>query len=139
MVHRTRAVAAVLAVLLTGLLAGVTGCGAGGAVYNFGTVVHGAAGRTVEVGLTPGRRFSLAVTDLAVTDGAGTGGWRLAALPDAKVASFISEEHRAEGGHETRYFVFNAKYPGTATVTLLACADCADKEQGRATFRITVT
>ncbi|MER7133051.1 hypothetical protein [Streptosporangium saharense] len=132
MVHRTRAVAAVLAVLLTGLLTGVAGCGAGGAVYDFGTVVHGAAGRTVEVGLTPGRRFSLAVT-------AGAEGWRLAALPDAKVASFISEEHRAEGGHETRYFVFNAKYPGTATVTLLACADCADKEQGRATFRITVT
>ncbi|MFF4985814.1 hypothetical protein ACFY19_01430 [Streptosporangium saharense] len=132
MVHRTRAVAAVLAVLLTGLLAGVTGCGAGGAVYNFGTVVHGASGKTVEVGLTPGRRFSLAVTE-------GTGGWRLAALPDAKVASFISEEHRTEGGHETRYFVFNAKYPGTATVTLLACADCADEGQGRATFRITVT
>ncbi|MFD0885899.1 hypothetical protein ACFQ08_15225 [Streptosporangium algeriense] len=135
MVHRTRAVTAVLAVLLTGLLAGlVTGCGTGGAVYNFGTVVRGEAGRTVEVAGTPGRRFSLAVTG-------GAAGWRLAALPDARVASFISEERRTEDGHETRYFVFNAKYRGTATVTLLACAGCATGTDGgreQATFKITV-
>ncbi|MEU1878721.1 hypothetical protein ABZ470_15525 [Streptosporangium sp. NPDC020072] len=132
MVHRTRAVAAVLTVLLTGLAGLVTGCGAGGAVYNFGTVVRGEAGRTVEVGLPLGRRFSLAVTD-------GAAGWRLAALPDARVASFISQERRTEDGRATRYFVFNAKYRGTATITLLACADCADGGREQVTFKITVT
>ncbi|WP_271217336.1 protease inhibitor I42 family protein [Streptosporangium carneum] len=138
MIYRTWAVALLLVAL-------VTGCGPGGAVSDFGTVVHGGVGKTVDVPLTPGRRFSLAVEE---NRSAGEG-WRLAALPDVKVASFISEEYRAgDGGGGVRYFVFNAKYPGTTTVTLIACERCADgrtpaggqggNETGKAVFRITV-
>lgn len=128
--------------LLVGL---VTGCGAGSAVYDFGVVVHGEAGKTADVRLTPGRRFSLAVDENPATGD----GWRMAALPDVKVASFISEEYRAGGGTGgVRYFVFNAKYPGTTTVTLYACRHCAGGATptqppsgpgtGEAIFRITV-
>ncbi|MEV7006973.1 protease inhibitor I42 family protein [Streptosporangium sp. NPDC051022] len=128
------------------LVALVTGCGAGRAVYDFGVVVHGGVGKTVDVRLSPGKRFSLAVEDNA---SAGDE-WRLAALPDVKVASFISEEHQeGEGASGTRYFVFNAKYPGTATVTLSDCRRCQDGKapsgetgapgSGDAIFQITVS
>ncbi len=127
------------------LAALVAGCGAGGAVYDFGTVVHGGVGKTTDVRLTPGRRFSLAVDD----NPAAGDRWRMGALPDARVVSFISEEYRAgDGPGGVRYFVFNAKYPGTVTVTLSACGHCAGgatpaagqggRELGEATFRITV-
>ncbi|WP_433256213.1 protease inhibitor I42 family protein [Streptosporangium sp. CA-135522] len=140
MIHRTG-----LIVLL--LVALVAGCGTGAAVYNFGVVVHGGAGRTEEVRLTPGQRFSLAMDENA---SAGDS-WRMGDLPDVKVASFISEELRAAedgGAGEVRYFVFNAKYPGTVTIVLSNCRRCpagqmsaaelSRRASGEATFRITV-
>ncbi|MFF5205949.1 protease inhibitor I42 family protein [Streptosporangium sp. NPDC000396] len=132
-----------LVVLL--LVALVAGCGTGAAVYNFGTVVHGSVGKTADVRLTPGQRFSLAVDENA----SGGDSWRMANLPDVKVASFISEEYQAASGAAgVRYFVFNAKRSGTTTVTISNCRNCkggqvpADersrRESGDATFRITV-
>ncbi|MGV9771333.1 protease inhibitor I42 family protein [Streptosporangium sp. NPDC003464] len=140
MIHRTG-----LAVLLL-VVALVTGCGTGSAVYDLGTIVHGGVGRTADVRLTPGARFSLAVEE---NTSAGDS-WQMADLPDVMVASFISEEYRpaAEGAGGVRYFVFNAKRPGTATVTISNCRRCtagrtpADEQSrrasGEAIFRITV-
>ncbi|OUC92587.1 hypothetical protein CA984_29460 [Streptosporangium minutum] len=140
-IHRTW-----LAVLL--LLALVAGCGAGSAVSDLGLIVHGGAGRTADVRLTPGQRFSLAVDE---NTSAGDS-WLMPDLPDVMVASFISEEYRAAsdepGAGGIRYFVFNAKRPGTTTVTISNCRRCpadrvpADEQSrrasGEAIFRITV-
>ncbi|NUO99554.1 MAG: hypothetical protein HOV96_00975 [Nonomuraea sp.] len=124
------------AAVLLALLA--TGCGSGSAVNDLGTVVEGAKGTTVRAELPAGRRFSLAVP--ASADDA----WDLVAVPDAKVASYISEEH--EGA--TDYFVFNTKYPGTAEIRLRDCRRCGGsttpsteesrRESGEAIFAITV-
>ncbi|MBG0829825.1 protease inhibitor I42 family protein [Planomonospora sp. ID67723] len=137
----------VAALALAGL---VTGCGAGSAVYDYGEVVGGGVGRTAEVEVAPGQRFSLAVDENASIGDS----WRMGSLPDPKVASFISAEYESESGPGVtgsggvRYFVFNAKQGGTAVVTLSNCWRCgadrvpADEQSrsrsGDATFRITV-
>ncbi|WP_406316376.1 protease inhibitor I42 family protein [Streptosporangium sp. NBC_01639] len=142
MIHRTTMVVLLLVAL-------VAGCGNGAAVQSLGLMVRGKVGTTVDVRLTPGQRFSLGVDE----DASAGDSWRMADLPDIKVASFISEEYRpgAETGKAggVRYFVFNAKQPGTATVTISNCRSCpadrvpADEQSrrvsGDATFRITVT
>nr|WP_260408015.1 protease inhibitor I42 family protein [Planomonospora venezuelensis] len=128
----------------------VAGCGAGSAVYDYGEVVEGGVGRSTEVEVAPGQRFSLAVEDNASVGDS----WKLGPLPDPKVASFISAEYESEGGEDTtggggvRYFVFNAKQRGTTAVTLSNCWRCTagrvpSDEQSRrlsgdAVFRITV-
>ena len=124
------------------------GCGGGSAVSDLGTVVKGAKGATVQVELRPGQRFSLAVADNpSVGDN-----WELVAVPDAKVASFISEEHESKsdtpGAARTSYFVFNSKRPGTTEVRLLDCWRCGQaktpsteeskQQSGEAIFAITV-
>ncbi|WP_084960370.1 protease inhibitor I42 family protein [Thermoactinospora rubra] len=134
--------------VLVALLA-IAGCGGGSAVSNLGTVVSGAKGSTVQVQVGKGQRFSLAVQDNpSVGDS-----WELVALPDAKVAAFISKERRAEsdapGSGGTAYFVFNAKRPGVTQVRLFNCWRCgasrtpADEtsrqNSGEAIFEITVT
>ncbi|WP_336205466.1 protease inhibitor I42 family protein [Nonomuraea sp. LPB2021202275-12-8] len=124
------------------------GCGAGSAVSDFGTVFTGAKGQTTRVELGTGQRFSLAVPDNASVGDS----WALVAVPDPKVASYISEEHESDGGGPgsggTTYFVFNAKRPGTAEIRLHNCWRCgtgrtpsgADsvRESGEAIFRVTV-
>lgn len=118
----------------------VAGCGAGAAVSDYGTVVPGARGRTVDAEVAPGQRFSLAVPDNAAAGDA----WELAALPDTKVASYISEEHLGDGegtgAGGVTYFVFNAKRPGTLDIRLRHCWRCPSgaPPTGEATFRITV-
>ncbi|MCK2217196.1 protease inhibitor I42 family protein [Actinomadura sp. ATCC 31491] len=138
-----RTVAAGLGLLL------LAGCGAGSAVSDFGTVVKGAKGTTVPVQLRTGQRFSLAVTGNASVGDS----WSLVAVPDAKVASFISEERRGEGDQpgsgSTSYFVFNAKGPGTTEVRLFDCWRCgsqrtpqgeeSERQSGEAVFTLTVT
>lgn len=124
------------AVVLLALLA--AGCGSGSAVNDLGTVVKGAKGTTVSAELGAGKRFSLAVPDSADDE------WDLVAVPDARVASYISEE-RDSG---TSYFVFNSKYPGTAEIRLRDCHGCGGsstppteesrRESGEAIFEITV-
>ncbi|NUR86004.1 MAG: hypothetical protein HOY71_18140 [Nonomuraea sp.] len=130
MIRRT-AVAVLLALL-------AAGCGSGSAVSDLGTVVKGAKGATVGAELPTGRRFSLAVTGSADDE------WDLVEVPDAKVASYISEEHEGD----TTYFVFNSKYPGAAEIRLRDCHACAGsstppteesrRESGEAIFTITV-
>ncbi|QYC43353.1 Chagasin family peptidase inhibitor I42 [Nonomuraea coxensis DSM 45129] len=141
-----RTVAAGLGLLL---LAGCGGCGAGSAVSDFGTVVKGAKGATVPVELRSGQRFSLAVTGNASVGDS----WSLKALPDPKVASFISEERQGGGDQpgagSTVYFVFNAKQPGTAEIRLFDCWRCGTgatpqseesrSQSGEAVFTLTVT
>ncbi|MEU8246243.1 protease inhibitor I42 family protein [Nonomuraea sp. NPDC048916] len=143
---RRKAAASLPAVALVALLA--AGCGGGSAVSDLGTVVKGAKGTTVPVELGPGRRFSLAVPDNpSVGDG-----WTLVAVPDAKVASYISKEHEssgdATGAGGTSYFVFNTKGRGTARITLRDCWRCGtgttppDEQSrqmsGEAIFELTV-
>ncbi|MBB3726280.1 hypothetical protein [Nonomuraea dietziae] len=99
------------------LALGLAGCGAGTAVSDLGKVVEGAPGATTPVEVRKGQRFSLSLTE---------GQWDLKAVPDAKVASFISEEH-LEG---RTYFVFNAKHPGSTRVEITG--------QAQASFSITV-
>ncbi|MFI6292571.1 protease inhibitor I42 family protein [Nonomuraea sp. NPDC050790] len=126
----------------------VAGCGAGSAVNDYGTVVKGAKGQTTQVEVGQGDRFSLAVSDNpSVGDS-----WSLVEVPDAKVASFISEEHESDGeapgSGGTGYFVFNAKRPGTTEVKLFNCWRCGAektptapdsvKDSGTAIFTITV-
>jgi predicted secreted protein len=140
MMRRT-AVAALLALL-------AAGCGGGSAVQDYGTVVKGAKGATVRAEVTPGQRFSLAVPDNpSVGDS-----WSLVAVPDTKVASFISEEHEREGeapgSGGTAYFVFNSKRPGTIEVRLFDCWRCGQdrtpkneesrRQSGEAIFAVTV-
>ncbi|GAA4955877.1 putative secreted protein [Nonomuraea thailandensis] len=140
MIRRTSA-AALLALL-------VAGCGAGSAVSDYGKVVKGSKGATVQVEVHSGQRFSLAVTDNpSVGDS-----WELVELPDAKVASFISEEHQGEGGGpgsgRTTYFVFNGKLPGTTEIRLFDCWRCGQaatpateesrQQSGEAVFAVTV-
>ncbi|MFI6923136.1 protease inhibitor I42 family protein [Nonomuraea spiralis] len=142
---RGRAVVAAF-VLLTSALA--AGCGSGSAVSDLGTVVKGAKGTTVRAELRPGQRFSLAVPDNpSVGDD-----WRLVAVPDAKVASYISEERQGTGegpgSGGTAYFVFNTKNPGSAEITLRDCWRCGQgttppdeesrRQSGEAIFEITV-
>ncbi|MEW9549154.1 protease inhibitor I42 family protein [Nonomuraea sp. NPDC050783] len=137
-----RTVAAALGLLL------LTGCGAGAAVSDFGTVVKGAKGTTVPVELRSGQRFSLAVpSNASVGDS-----WSLAAVPDAKVASFISQESDGEshqpGAPATVYFVFNAKRAGTTEIRLFDCWRCGTdrtpkdeesrRQSGEAVFTLTV-
>ncbi|GGS49551.1 hypothetical protein GCM10010156_05300 [Planobispora rosea] len=139
---------AALALASAGLVAG---CGPESAVSDYGKVVAGGINRTSEVRVTPGQRFSLAVEENASVGDS----WRMGALPDPKVASFISAEYESEssdpevtGGGGVRYFVFNAKQRGTAVVTVTNCWRCgadrvpADQQSrnssGDATFRITV-
>ncbi|GAT64608.1 chagasin family peptidase inhibitor I42 [Planomonospora sphaerica] len=128
----------------------VAGCAAGSAVSDHGKVTAGRIGTNVQVEVAPGQRFSLAVDENASVGDS----WRMEALPDVAVASFISDEYEHEGepgttgGGGTRYFVFNAKRPGTTAVTLSNCWRCAvdrvpaDEQSrrlsGEATFRITV-
>ncbi|MFE3449886.1 hypothetical protein ACFXJ8_13215 [Nonomuraea sp. NPDC059194] len=107
---RRAAVAVILAL-------GLTGCGGGGAVSDLGEVVEGAPGATTAVEVAKGQRFSVSLSD---------GEWDLKQVPDAKVASFISEEH-ADG---RSYFVFNAKHPGSTRVEITG--------RGEAIFTITV-
>ncbi|GAA2361584.1 hypothetical protein GCM10010404_14160 [Nonomuraea africana] len=95
----------------------LAGCGGGTAVSDLGKVVEGAPGATTPVEVGKGQRFSLSLTE---------GEWDLKAVPDAKVASFISEEH-LDG---RTYFVFNAKHPGTTRVDVTG--------RGEASFSITV-
>ncbi|MFI6480616.1 protease inhibitor I42 family protein [Nonomuraea sp. NPDC050663] len=128
---------------LLALLICLTGCGAGSAVSDYGTVIEGALGTTTRVEVTKGQRFSLAVPDNAsVGDN-----WELVELPDPKVASYISEEYESEGeapgSGGTGYFVFNAKWPGTTEVRLFNCWRCKDRaqatpESGEAIFAVTV-
>ncbi|MEV0596258.1 protease inhibitor I42 family protein [Nonomuraea cavernae] len=133
-------------VVLVALLA--TGCGGGSAVSDLGTVVKGAKGATVPAELGVGQRFSLAVAD----DPSAGDDWSLVAVPDAKVASYISEEHRPAGDPPgaggTTYFVFNTKGPGSARITLRDCHRCGtatappDEQSrqlsGEAIFELTV-
>ncbi|MEQ4722767.1 protease inhibitor I42 family protein [Nonomuraea sp. B19D2] len=140
MIRRTAA-AAMLALL-------VAGCGGGSAVSDLGTVVKGAKGSTVRAELRPGQRFSLAVADNpSVGDN-----WDLVAVPDPKVASFISEEHESKGegvgAGRTTYFVFNSKRPGTTEIRLRNCWRCGQsttppneesrQQSGEAVFSVTV-
>jgi inhibitor of cysteine peptidase len=126
----------------------VAGCGGGSWVSDYGTVIKGAKGATARVELKPGQRFSLAVPEnSSVGDD-----WSLAAMPDAKVASFISEEHESEGDAPgsggTTYFVFNAKRPGTTEIRLFDCWRCGQdrtpkneeskRMSGEAVFAVTV-
>lgn len=125
------------------------GCAPGSAVNNYGKVVKGAKGTTTQVEVRKGERFSLAVSDNASIGDS----WELEAVPDAKVASFISEEHEsageAPGSGGTSYFVFNAKQPGTTEVTLYNCWRCgpaktpvnedSKQQSGEAIFTITVS
>ncbi|MEV4573989.1 protease inhibitor I42 family protein [Nonomuraea jabiensis] len=135
-----------IAAAMLALLA--AGCGGGSAVSDFGTVIKGAKGTTVPVELRSGQRFSLAVADNpSVGDE-----WRLVAVPDPKVASFISEEHRTEGdgvgAGGTTYFVFNGKRPGTTEIKLYDCWRCgrsttppdeqSRQQSGEAVFTVTV-
>ncbi|GAA3234897.1 protease inhibitor I42 family protein [Nonomuraea helvata] len=146
MMRRTGVPAAMPAVLLAVLL--VAGCGGGSAVSNLGTVVKGAKGSTVRVELRSGQRFSLAVADNpSVGDN-----WDLVAVPDPKVASFISEEskHKGEGvgAGGTTYFVFNSKRPGATQIRLRDCWRCGQsttppneesrQQSGEAVFDVTV-
>ncbi|MER6948588.1 protease inhibitor I42 family protein [Nonomuraea sp. NPDC000554] len=131
---------------LVGLL--VAGCGAGSAVNDLGTVVKGAKGTTVSVELGQGKRFSLAVADNASVGDS----WTLEAVPDPKVASFISKEYRSEGGGPgsggTSYFAFNTKHAGTTEIKLYNCWRCgkattptneqSKQQSGEAIFAITV-
>lgn len=125
----------------------VAGCGAGSAVNDLGTVVKGAKGKTVQVALGTGQRFSLAVPDNTSTGDH----WTLEAVPDPKVASFISREYRSEGegpgAPGTSYFVFNTKHPGTTEIKLHDCWRCGGKspstdeskeQSGEAIFALTV-
>lgn len=126
----------------------VTGCGAGSAVSDLGTVVKGAKGTTVRAELRPGQRFSLAVADNASVGDS----WDLVAVPDAKVASYISKESVREGdgagAGATTYFVFNAKREGSAEIRLRDCWRCGQgktpsteeskQQSGEAIFAITV-
>ncbi|MFF0309469.1 hypothetical protein ACFYSC_18755 [Streptosporangium sp. NPDC004379] len=133
-----------LAALLLVVLAG--GCGSGSAVKDVGTVFHGSVGRTVDVRVAPGARFTLAVDD----DRPAGDDWEMGDLPDVAVASFISEESGPASGAAgpARYFVFNAKRPGTTTVTISNCRRCPDgrtppddvsrRASGDALFRIAV-
>jgi predicted secreted protein len=123
------------------------GCGAGSAVNDLGVVVKGAKGKTVQVQLGTGQRFSLAVTDNpSVGDS-----WTLEAVPDTKVASFISHEKRPQGegpgAGSTSYFVFNTKHPGTTEIKLFDCWRCGGttpstdesrQQSGEAIFALTV-
>ncbi|MFI7224920.1 protease inhibitor I42 family protein [Nonomuraea angiospora] len=136
-----------IAAAMLALLA--AGCGGGSAVSDFGTVVKGAKGTTVPVELRSGQRFSLAVADNpSVGDE-----WKLVAVPDPKVASFISEEHKTEGGGGvgaggTTYFVFNSKRPGTTEIKLYDCWRCgrsttppdeqSRQQSGEAVFTLSV-
>ncbi|MGV9308144.1 MULTISPECIES: hypothetical protein [unclassified Nonomuraea] len=106
-----RAVVAVIIAL------GLAGCGGGGAVSDLGKVVEGVPGATTQVQVGKGQRFSVALPH---------GDWELKQVPDAKVASFISEEH----ADDRSYFVFNAKHPGSTRVEITG--------QGAATVAITV-
>ncbi|WP_188187699.1 protease inhibitor I42 family protein [Nonomuraea sp. SYSU D8015] len=125
------------------------GCGGGTAVSDYGTVVKGAKGATVRVEVKSGQRFSLAVpANPSVGDS-----WSLAAMPDTKVASYISEEHEREGdgvgAGGTTYFVFNSKRPGTTEIRLHDCWRCGQdrtpkteesrRMSGEAVFSVTVT
>ncbi|MEU6741062.1 hypothetical protein [Streptosporangium sandarakinum] len=133
-----------LVALLLVTLAG--GCGSGSAVKDVGTVFHGSVGRTVDVRVTPGARFALAVDD----DERAGDDWEMGDLPDVAVASFISEEPGPASGAAgpARYFIFNAKHPGTTTVTISNCRRCQNgrtppddasrRASGDAVFRITV-
>ena len=126
----------------------VAGCSAGSAVNDLGVVVKGSKGATVQVTATPGERFSLSVSD---TPSVGDS-WTLVAVPDAKVASFISKEHRTDGDGPgspgTSYFVFNAKHPGTTEIKLHDCWRCgpnktpateeSKQQSGEAIFALTV-
>ncbi|SEK90096.1 protease inhibitor I42 family protein [Nonomuraea pusilla] len=141
MKRRTAVAAALLASALTG-------CGAGSAVNDLGTVAKGAKGSTVRVEVRQGDRFSLAVAENASVGDH----WSLEAVPDAKVASYISKEYRSDGGGTgsggTSYFVFNAKHAGTAEIRLRDCWRCGGaatpateesrRESGEALFQVTV-
>ncbi|GAA3708454.1 hypothetical protein GCM10022224_087490 [Nonomuraea antimicrobica] len=111
------------AATLLGLLL-VAGCAAGSAVSDYGKVIKGSADATVRAEVRPGQRFSLTVPDNpSVGDD-----WELVEVPDAKVASFISEEHEGEsdlpGAGGTAYFVFNGKQPGSTEIRLRNCRMC---------------
>ncbi|MET8869603.1 protease inhibitor I42 family protein [Nonomuraea sp. NPDC004580] len=136
----------VAAALLVPLLA--AGCGAGSWVSDYGKVTKGAKGATVQVEVTPGQRFSLAVPENpSVGDS-----WDLVAVPDTKVASFISEERESQGDEPgsggTAYFVFNGKHPGTTEIRLYDCWRCGQdrtpateesrRQSGEAVFQVTV-
>lgn len=121
----------------------VAGCSAGSAVSNYGKVFEGAKGKTVQVQVGTGQRFSLSVSDNASVGDS----WELVEVPDAKVASYISKEHEsagdAPGSGGTSYFVFNAKQAGTTEVKLFDCYRCGSAktptpESGEAIFEITV-
>ncbi|NJP89051.1 protease inhibitor I42 family protein [Nonomuraea sp. FMUSA5-5] len=140
MIRRT--LAAALLVLLT------AGCGGGSAVSDYGKVVQGAKGATVQVEVRSGQRFSLSVPENASVGDS----WDLVEVPDAKVASFISEEHESDGGGPgsggTTYFVFNGKQPGTTEIRLRDCWRCGQdktptteeskQQSGEAIFAVTV-
>ncbi|MEV0383676.1 protease inhibitor I42 family protein [Nonomuraea sp. NPDC050643] len=126
----------------------LTGCGGGSAVSDYGTVIKGAKGATVPVEVRPGQRFSLAVSDNpSVGDN-----WDLVAVPDTKVASYISEERESDGDAPgsggTTYFVFNGKQPGSTEIRLRNCWRCGQdktpsteesrRESGEAIFTVTV-
>lgn len=127
----------------------VSGCNAGSAVNDFGKVVQGEKGGTTQVEVVKGQRFSLSVPENPSVGDA----WELVAVPDPKVASFISKE-RVGGGDEpgsggSAYFVFNAKHPGTTEVKLYDCYRCSGsrtpsapdsvQNSGTATFTVTVS
>ncbi|MEU4230493.1 protease inhibitor I42 family protein [Nonomuraea sp. NPDC026600] len=120
MIRRTAATA-LLALLMMGI---GTSCGAGSAVSDYGQIFKGAKGSTVNVEVGTGQRFSLAVADNPSTGDQ----WRLLAVPDAKVASFISKEYVSDGGGPgsggTSYFVFNGKQPGSTEIRLQNCWRC---------------
>ncbi|SEG25730.1 Chagasin family peptidase inhibitor I42 [Nonomuraea solani] len=134
---------------MTGLLVLLTaGCNAGSAVSDYGTVIKGAKGASVRVDVRPGQRFSLAVADNpSVGDS-----WDLVAVPDPKVASYISEERQSDGDAPgsggTTYFVFNGKRPGTTEIRLRNCWRCGQdrtpateesrRQSGEAVFAVTV-
>ncbi|WP_245899033.1 protease inhibitor I42 family protein [Nonomuraea indica] len=120
---------------------GAAACGGGSAVSDLGAVVQGAKGATVTAEFRSGQRFSLAVPD----DPAAGDQWTLVAVPDVRVASYISEE-RPDG--DTSYFVFNAKRPGRTLIRLHDCWRCgaatapatpeSRRLSGEAVFEVTV-
>ncbi|MBO3749157.1 protease inhibitor I42 family protein [Streptosporangiaceae bacterium NEAU-GS5] len=132
-------------------LALIAGCGVSSASPDVGTPFAGGVGKTVEVRVTSGQRFSLSVPD---NDSVGDD-WEVATKPDPGVAAFVSEEYAGDpdskgpGSGGTGYYVYTAKNPGTTSVVLYNCWRCGPAKtpkddfdrahSGDATFHIIVT
>ncbi|GAA1808189.1 protease inhibitor I42 family protein [Planosporangium flavigriseum] len=146
MVPRRRWIWALAAVVLVGVagVAVVTGVQRSrhGEVHNGGTTT---------VAVERSHRFSLAVPDRGASVGDH---WTAAVAPDGVVTLVRSEQAAGNlldrligpnigGGAGTRYFVFDARRPGSATITLHNCFQgCGDdrtrSESRDVTWTVTV-